>query len=97
MPMSTSIVPIGIVIQWCMTDVLFHKRHPLVSLILTMMANHHHLSSPLFKVSNDFVCSALELAVAIFWIQLLVVPASCLFEALEMDRLPIALCRGPLN
>jgi len=33
MPMSASIVPIGIVIQWCVTDVLFHKRHPFISLI----------------------------------------------------------------
>ena len=33
-------------------------------------------SLPLFKVLNDFVCSALELAGAIYWIQLLVVPAS---------------------
>ena len=53
-PMSTSIVPIGFVIQWCMTDVLLHKRHPFISLILTMA--NHHLLLPLFKfVSNDFV------------------------------------------
>ena len=56
--MSTSIVPIGIVIQWCMTDdVVLHKRHPFISLILTMMADHH-LSLPLLEVSNGFVCSA---------------------------------------
>ena len=42
MPISASI-PIGIVIQWCTTDVLIHKRHPFIflSFILTMMANHH--------------------------------------------------------
>ena len=33
MPMSASIVPIGIVIQWSMTDALLHKRHPFISLI----------------------------------------------------------------
>ena len=82
--MSASIVPIGIVIQWCVTDVLLHKRHPsFLSFILTMA--DHHLSLLLFKVSNEFVCSASLIAVAILWIQLLVVQylglGTCLFEA----------------
>ena len=77
-------VPIGIVIQWCVTDVLLlHKRHPsFLSFILTMA--DHHLSLLLFKVSNEFVCSASLIAVlAILWIQLLVVQylGTRLFEA----------------
>jgi len=35
--------------------VLLQKRHPFISLIILTMMADHHLSLPLFKVSNDFV------------------------------------------
>ena len=34
------IVPIGFVIQWCVTDVQLHKRHPFISLIHSHNGQH---------------------------------------------------------
>ena len=56
--MSASIVPIGVVIQCCMTDVSLHKPHPFIHLILSH--NDGRPSSFIAAVQSlERLCSAI--------------------------------------